>query len=187
MSPFTSRTASSPALFSFAGCSDQGRRLSSRSSEPIHPCGPRASSISFPHSSGAFRIIPNPWSAGIPPRWAYCGAASISDGLPVKPSADGPLPAGHRAVPRRTPRQRVPVRGRSVARPAPTSPRRAAGAGVPLRGLRPRRAGRHRRRQVRRQLRRQPGGAGQADRRRLRPGGVARRAWSSATSRRWAA
>ena len=97
-------------------------------------------------------------------------------------------PAGGRDQPLPAP-VHVRLRGRSSAcappsrsttcasppRPAPTSPAGRAGLDLALAGLHPGRVRRHRRGQVRRQLRREPGRAVRGDRARLRPGVLPRR------------
>ncbi len=73
------------------------------------------------------------------------------------------------------PAQRVPVPGHRQPGRRLLPARRPAGLGLPLRGLHPGGARWHRRRQVRRQLRRQPARPGAGHRGRLRPGRLARR------------
>ncbi len=109
------------------------------------------------------------------------------------PAARGrqPLPASvhvrQRGLPRRAPGQRIPLLRHRLAGRGVLLRRGEAGDGLGLAGLHPGRARRHRRGEVRRQLRRLARGAGRGDR------GAAATRWSSwtrssgATSTSWAA
>ena len=108
------------------------------------------------------------------------------------PDGDGslylrPVHVRHRGLPRRAPSSEYLFL--VIASPVGTYFK----AGAPAvsvwvsQELHPRRAGRHRRGQVRRQLRRQPGRPGRGDAARLRPGRVPRRRRAAAGSRNSAA
>nr|WP_284290335.1 hypothetical protein [Angustibacter aerolatus] len=90
-----------------------------------------------------------------------------------------PLPAAvHvrlRGLPRRAPRGRDHLLRHRLAGRRVLRRRRAAGVAVAVAGVQPGRRGRHRRREVRRQLRLEPAAAARGRRARLRPGGVPRR------------
>ena len=82
--------------------------------------------------------------------------------------------------------ERIPLSGHRLARGSVLQGRHQAGQRVAVDGVRACLPRRHRRGQVRRQLRRVAAGPGPGRRERLRSGGVAGRRRNAATSKRWA-